>query len=167
MLSRSIIKTPDPQRKSHVRNRCSTFQMDAKRMTSKSMCTRKARWPVFYCFQAVCQAPFSFVKYVYCVHVLSFLACVAGVRNFKNVLLINQRIYVRGWVFACYQYWGILYWILNGLHFGLCQKYGRTSTEHRDLLAPFLTRIDLVGAKSKFLFGYRKGQIERKCQSSF
>ena len=54
-------------------------------------------------------APFSFVKYIYCVHVVSFLACVAGVRNFKNVLLINQKIYVHSWVFVCYQYWGILH----------------------------------------------------------
>ena len=83
--------------------------MDAKRMTPKSMCRRKVCWPVVYCFQAVCQAPFSFVKYVYCVHVVSFLAYLAGVRNFKNVLLINQKIYVHGWVFVCYQYWGILY----------------------------------------------------------
>ena len=45
-----------------------------------------------------------------CVHVVSFLACVAGVRNFKNLLLINQKIYVHdGWVFVCYQYRGILY----------------------------------------------------------
>ena len=83
----------------------------AKRTTPKSMCTRKARWPVVYCFKAVSQAPFSFVKYV-CdfVHVVSFLACVAGVRNFKNLLLINQKIYVHdGWVFVCYQYRGILY----------------------------------------------------------
>ena len=43
-----------------------------------------------------------------CVHVVSFLACVAGVRNFKNLLLINQKIYVHGWVFVCYQYCGIL-----------------------------------------------------------
>ena len=54
--------------------------------------------------------PFSFVKYVLdCVHVVSFLACVAGVRNFKNLLLINQKIYAHGWVFVCYQYWGMLY----------------------------------------------------------
>ena len=44
-----------------------------------------------------------------CVHVVSFLACVAGVRNFKNLLLINQKIDVHGWVFVCYQYFGILY----------------------------------------------------------
>ena len=43
------------------------------------------------------------------VHVVSFLACVAGVRNFKNLLLINQKIYVHGWVFVCYQYWRMLY----------------------------------------------------------
>ena len=30
------------------------------------------------------------------------LACVAGVRNFKNLLLINQKIYVHGWVIVCY-----------------------------------------------------------------
>ena len=48
---------------------------------------------------------FLFVKYVFdCVHVVLFLACVAGVRNFKNLLLINQTIYVHGWVFVCYQY---------------------------------------------------------------
>ena len=34
----------------------------------------------------------------------TFSACVAGVRNFKNLLLINQKIYVHGWVFVCYQY---------------------------------------------------------------
>ena len=52
----------------------------------------------------------SFVKYVFdCVHVVSFLACVAGVRNFKNLLLINHKIYVHGCVFVCYQYRGILY----------------------------------------------------------
>ena len=46
-----------------------------------------------------------FPKYVFdCLHVVSFLACVAGVRNFKNLLLINQKIYVHGWVFVCYQY---------------------------------------------------------------
>ena len=28
--------------------------------TPKSMCLRRARWPVVYCFHAVCQAPFSF-----------------------------------------------------------------------------------------------------------
>ena len=39
----------------------------------------------------------------------TFSACVAGVRNFKNLLLINQKIYVHGWVFVCYQYRGILY----------------------------------------------------------
>ena len=52
-----------------------------------------------------------FPKYVFdCLHVVSFLACVAGVRNFKNLLLINQKIYVHdGWVFVCYQYRGILY----------------------------------------------------------
>ena len=50
-----------------------------------------------------------FPKYVFdCLHVVSFLACVAGVRNFKNLLLINQKIYVHGWVFVCYQYCGIL-----------------------------------------------------------
>ena len=49
--------------------------------------------------------PFLVVKYVFdCVHVVLFLACVAGVRNFKNLLLINQTIYVHGWVFDCYQY---------------------------------------------------------------
>ena len=52
-----------------------------------------------------------FPKYVSdCLHVVSVLACVAGVRNFKNLLLINQKIYVHdGWVFVCYQYRGILY----------------------------------------------------------
>ena len=46
-----------------------------------------------------------FPKYVFdCLHVVSVLACVAGVRNFKNLLLINQKIYVHGWVFVCYQY---------------------------------------------------------------
>ena len=51
-----------------------------------------------------------FPKYVFdCLHVVSFLACVAGVRNFKNLLLINQKIYVHGWVFVCYQYLGTLY----------------------------------------------------------
>ena len=51
-----------------------------------------------------------FPKYVFdCLHVVSVLACVAGVRNFKNLLLINQKIYVHdGWVFVCYQYQGIL-----------------------------------------------------------
>ena len=49
-------------------------------------------------------------KYVFDnVHVVPFLTCMAGVRNFKNVLLINQKIYVHGWVFVCYQYRGILY----------------------------------------------------------
>ena len=74
------------------------------------MCRGKARWPVVHCFKAVWQAPFSFIKYVFdCVHVVSFLACVAGVWNFKNLLLINQKIYVHGWVFVCYQYLGTLY----------------------------------------------------------
>ena len=52
-----------------------------------------------------------FPKYGFdCLHVVSFLACVAGVRNFKNLLLMNQKIYVHdGWVFVCYQYRGILY----------------------------------------------------------
>ena len=52
-----------------------------------------------------------FPKYVFdCLHVVSFLACVAGVRNFKNFLLMNHKIYVHdGWVFVCYQYRGILY----------------------------------------------------------
>ena len=55
-----------------------------------------------------------FPKYVFvvfdCLHVVSVLACVAGIRNFKNLLLINQKIYVHdGWVFVCYQYRGILY----------------------------------------------------------
>ena len=51
-----------------------------------------------------------FPKYVFdCLHVVSFLACVAGVRNFKNLLLINQKIYVHGWVFICYQHREILY----------------------------------------------------------
>ena len=36
-----------------------------------------------------------FPKYVFdCLHVVSFLGCVAGVRNFKNLLLMNQKIYV-------------------------------------------------------------------------
>ena len=35
---------------------------------------------------------------------------VAGVGNLKNLLLMNQKIYVHdGWVFVCYQYRGILY----------------------------------------------------------
>ena len=50
-----------------------------------------------------------FPKYVFnSVHVVPFLACMAGVRNFKNVLLINQKIYVHGWVCVCYQYLGII-----------------------------------------------------------
>ena len=171
----------------------------------------------------------------------------AGVRNFKNLLLINQKIYVHGWVFVCYQYLGILYCTvtpsglpvfslrdascdvidieimcrtfgsvivvlfpicsfargkgsletmiyltvfdyrhgfrstlklsqflarLNGPYFGLCQTYGYFNRTPRSPCAPFdgkrrSLRIDLVGAKSAFLFGYRKGQIERRCQSSF
>ena len=35
--------------------------------------------------------------------------CVAGVRNIKNLLLINQKIYVHGCVFVRYHYRGILY----------------------------------------------------------
>ena len=35
--------------------------------------------------------------------------CVAGVRDIKNLLLINKKIYVHGCVFVCYQYRGILY----------------------------------------------------------
>lgn len=99
MLSRSIIQDSWSPKKLACSQPLQYFQMDAKRTTPKSMWLGKARWPVL------------FPKYVFdCLHVVSFLACVAGVRNFKNLLLMNQKIYVHdGWVFVCYQYRGILY----------------------------------------------------------
>ena len=60
-------------------------------------------------FQGRLPGPIFIHKRCFRSYVVSFLACVAGVRNFKNLLLINQKIYVRGWVFVCYQYLGILY----------------------------------------------------------
>ena len=100
MLSRSIIQDSWSPKKLACSQPLQYFQMDAKRTTPKSMCIGTARWSVVYCFQNM----FSIV----------YMSChfypVAGVRNFKNLLLMNQKIYVHdGWVFVCYQYRGILY----------------------------------------------------------
>ena len=62
---------------------------------------------------------------------------------------------------------------LNGPYKSDCVRRMVTSTKHRGLLVPLLTAKggcfgnDFVGAKLAFLFGYRKGEVERKCQSSF
>ena len=59
------------------------------------------------------------------------------------------------------------------LQVGLCQTYGFFNQTRRFPCAPFdgkkgcLSGIYLVRDKSLFLFGYRKGQIDRKCQGSF
>ena len=58
------------------------------------------------------------------------------------------------------------------LQVGFCQMYGFFNQTPRFPWAPFdgtcgRSGIYLVEAKSVFLFGYQKGQIERKCQSSF
>ena len=88
-------------------NRCSPFKWTPKGRHQRACAEGKPADQL--CIVSRSSAPFSFVKYVFdCVHVVSFLACVAGVRNFKNLLLINQKIYVHSWVFVCYQYRGII-----------------------------------------------------------
>ena len=78
--------------------RCSTFKWTPRGDTKEHV---RRESPLTNCV--------LFPKYVFnSVHVVPFLACMAGVQNFKNVLLINQKIYVHGWVFVCYQYLGII-----------------------------------------------------------
>ena len=80
--------------------RCSAFKWTPKGRHQRACAEGN---PLTSCVSA--RPHLSFVKYVF----VSFLACVAGVRNFKNLLLINQKIYVHGCFFVCYQYRGILY----------------------------------------------------------
>ena len=101
MLSRSIMQDSWSPKKLACSQPLHYFQLDAKRITPKSMCRRKARWPVVYCFQKcfrlfTCRVIFS----------------LRGRRSKfeKPLTFMNQKIYVHdGWVFVCYQYRGILY----------------------------------------------------------
>ena len=67
-------------------------------LTSCALCQGRLAGPIFIhkiCFR-LCTCRFIF--------------SLRGRRlKFKNLLLINQKIYVHGWVFVCYQYLGTLY----------------------------------------------------------